>query len=300
MKQLIILLSCIVTFSSAVTADGSSGLTFLKLETSARSAAMGGTGAALYHESSLMHYNPAAIADMSYSELQLMHTQWIQDMSIQYGSGVWSLGRSSLGISLYNSSIGGIEVRTRPGPPETEFTARNFSAGATFAYRISPSFRAGITGKILYEKIFIDEATGYGIDFGIQYRSTTPGLFFGLSILNIGSMNDLRNEASELPLTYRLGSSYEIPFTMQDLAIRLAVDALQYSGDDKLHLMFGGEIGYTETLFARVGLQSGVDTRGLTLGFGIHHGIFKIDYAYTPLQNNLGEGHTMSVGILFK
>lgn len=299
MKQSIILLMYIVLLSPALSAGGSSGLTFLKLETSARSAAMGGTGTALYHEASLMHYNPAAIADMDYSELQLMHTKWVQDMSAQYGSGVLTFGKTSLGLSLYNSSIGGIEVRSRPGPPEAEFTARNFGAGITFAYRINTSFRAGITGKFLYEKIFIDEATGYGLDFGVQYRSTTPGLFFGFSILNIGSMSDLKNEPSTLPLTYRIGSSYELPFTMQDLTIRLAVDALQYSGDDKLHLMFGGELGYTETIFARIGFQSGVDTRGLTLGIGVHHGIFKIDYAFTPLQDTLGNGHTISVGVLF-
>lgn len=300
MKQLIFILSFIVLISPATSAGGSGSLTFLKLETSARSAAMGGAGAALYHEASLIQYNPAAIADMVYSEIQLMHTEWIQGMSFQYGSAVWSFGRSSLGISLFNSSIGGIEVRTRPGPPETEFTARNFGAGATFAYRISPSFRAGVTGKLLYEKIFIDEATGYGLDFGVQYRSTTPGLFFGFSILNIGSMTDLRNEPSELPLSYRIGSSYELPFTMDELAIRLAVDALQYSGDDKLHLMFGGEVAYVDAIFARIGFHSGVDTRGLSFGIGIHHGIFKLDYAFVPLQNNLGEGHTMSIGVLFK
>jgi hypothetical protein len=296
------LTSCIILFimlTPVVTAGGSSGLTFLKLETNPRSAAMGGTGTAHFHESSLMHYNPAGIADMPYSDLQLVHTSWIQEMSMQYGSGVLSLGRSSLGIALYNSSIEGIEIRNRPGPPEGEFTARNFGAGATFAYRISPSFRAGITGKILYEKIYVDEATGYAVDLGVQYRSTTPGLLFGFSVLNIGSMGDLRNEPSTLPMTYRIGSSYEIPFTMHDFTIRLAVDALNYSGDDKLHLMFGGEFGYTETIFARIGLQSGVEARGFTAGIGIHYGAFKIDYAYLPLNDNLGTGHIIGIGILF-
>ncbi len=300
MKRLVLIIILAVSHSPVVWTGGSSGLIFLKLETNARTAAMGGAGTALHREPSLMHYNPAAIADMDYSEIQIMHTAWIQDMTMQYGSGVISFGRASLGIALYNASVEGIEVRTRPGPPESEFTARNFGAGATFAYRLSPSFRAGVTGKILYEKIYVDEATGYGFDFGVQYRSTTPGLLFGLSILNIGSMNDLRNEPSELPLTYRIGSSYELPFTVQDLTIRLAVDALQYGDNDKLHLMFGGELGYSETIFARIGLQSGVDARGISAGLGVHHGVFKLDYAYVPLQNNLGIGHTISIGVLFR
>lgn len=300
MKHFIFIFLLAVVLNPYARAGGSSGLTFLKFDTHARTAAMGGVGTALYHEPSLMHYNPAAIADMSYSEVQLMHTAWIQDISVQHGSGIISFGRSSVGISLYNAAVEGIEVRTRPGPAESEFTARNFGAGAAFAYRISPSFRAGISGKILYEKIYIDEATGYGFDFGIQYTSPTPGLVFGFSVLNVGSMSDLRNEPSELPLSYRIGSSYELPFTVQDMSIRMAIDALQYSGSDKLHLMIGSEFGYSETIFARIGFQSGVESRGISAGIGIHHGILKLDYAYVPIQNDLGTGHSLSVGIIFK
>jgi len=301
MKRFLIFFLLFIIHNHFLTANGSStGLTFLKLETNARSAAMGGVGTALFHEPSILHYNPAGIAEMPHSEIQLMHTSWIQDMSLMYGSGVVPFGRSTIGLSLYTSAIEGIEVRTRPGPPESEFTARNFGAGITFAYRISPSFRAGITGKFLYEKLYIDEASGYGFDFGLQYRSTTPGLMFGFSILNAGAMNDLRKESTELPLTYRVGSSYELPFMLEDIAIQLSVDALQYSGDDKLHLMFGGEFGYANTIFARIGLQSGIDARSIAAGIGVHHGAFKLDYAYIPLHSDLGAGHLISIGVNFK
>lgn len=275
------------------------GLVFLKLETSARSAAMGGTGTALSGEPSIVHYNPAGIAELPSSEIQLMYTSWIEGMSLQYGGAVLSLGRAAIGVSLLNSAIEGIEVRTRPGPPESEFTARNFSAGASFAYRVSPSFRVGVSSKVLYEKIYVDEATGYAFDVGVIYHSPTPGLRFGFSVLNLGSMSHLRNEPTELPLTYRVGSSYELPFIMQDISVRLAVDALQYSGDDKLHLRFGGEFGYARILFGRIGLQTGIQTRSFTAGLGIKHGSFKLDYAYTPLSDNLGSGHTLGVGVQF-
>jgi hypothetical protein len=300
MKRLLCIAVCLLAGTLHATGGGASGLTFLKLETSARISAMGGAGTALYHEPANVHYNPAGIADMPHSEIQLMHTSWIQDMSMQYGGGVLSLGRASLGISLYNSMVEGVEVRTRPGPAESEFTARYFGTGATFAYRISPSFRAGATGKILYEKLYVDEATGYAFDLGLLYRSTTPGLFFGISVLNIGSMNTLRNEATDLPLTYRFGSSYQLPLLMEDLTTQLAVDALWYDGDDKLHLLFGGEIGYAGTVYARIGLQSGVEARGITAGFGVRHGLFKLDYAYIPLFDELGTGHTITVGMVFR
>jgi hypothetical protein len=281
-------------------AVGNTGMTFIKLETGSRFAAMGGAATALYHEASILHYNPAGIAGISKSEIQLMHTSWIGDMSLQYGAFAIAMNRVTLGISLYNSSVENIEVRTRPGPAESTFNTRNFAAGATFAYRTSPSFRVGITGKLLYEKIFVDEATGYAFDFGILYRTSTPGLYFGLAVLNVGSMNELRNEKTTLPLSYRFGSSYELPLLLQDLTVRLAIDAMKFSKDDKLHLMFGGEFEYSGMLYLRVGYHSGIEAQGLSAGLGFRRGIIKLDYAFIPLRNDLGTGHSLTIGIMFR
>jgi hypothetical protein len=160
MNRLFSAAMCVLLAVLPAVSGGSSGLTFLKFESNARTASMGGAGAAMIHEAGLLHYNPAGIADMPWSEIQLSHTSWVQGMSLQHGVGVLSMGRASLGFLLLNSAIEGIEVRTRPGPPEGEFTARNFAGGATFAYRLSPSFRVGVTGKYLFEKIFVDDASG--------------------------------------------------------------------------------------------------------------------------------------------
>jgi hypothetical protein len=301
MKRISLLLFAVLCLTgNFVHAGGKTGLTFLKLETGSRFAAMGGAATALYHEASILHYNPAGLAGIPKSEIQFMHTSWIGDMSAQYGVFAIAMNRATLGISLYNSSVEDIEVRTRPGPPESTFNTRNFAAGVTFAYRTSPSFRVGLTTKLLYEKIFIDEATGYAFDLGILYSTSTPGLYFGLAILNLGSMNELRSEQTNLPLNYRFGSSYDLPMRFQDFTVKLAVDVMKYQKDDKLHLMFGGEFAYSQTLFLRLGYHSGVDGRGLSAGVGIKHGIAKIDYAYIPMRNNLGAGHSLTLGVRFR
>jgi hypothetical protein len=299
-RILFLMLAALCINGDFVHAAGKTGLTFLKLETGSRFAAMGGAATALYHEASILHYNPAGLAGIPKSEIQLMHTSWIGDMSTQYGVFAIAMNRATLGISLYNSSVEDIEVRTRPGPPESTFNTRNFAAGATFAYRTSPSFRVGLTAKLLYEKIYIDEATGYAFDLGVLYRTSTPGLYFGLSVLNIGSMNELRSEQTNLPLNYRFGSSYDLPAQFQDFTVKLAVDVMKFHEDDKLHLMFGGEFTYSQALFLRLGYHSGVDARSLSAGVGIRHGIAKIDYAFIPMRNDLGAGHSLTLGIIFR
>ena len=48
----------------------------------------------------------------------------------------------------------------------------------------------GITGKMLYEKIFIDEASGFGLDLGGNYSYNNFSVAAVVS--NIGSMNSLK------------------------------------------------------------------------------------------------------------
>jgi len=50
---------------------------------------------------------------------------------------------------------------------------------------------------------------------------------------------------------------------------------------------------------ARAGYQAGSEGRGLSLGGGITHGMFSLDYAFSRLNGDLGNGHTISIGASF-
>ncbi len=279
----------------AVAQPGSSGLTFLKLGVGGRALAMGEAATAT-GDPEAVFYNPASTAFAETPGIMLMHKEWFQDVATEYLSAQAAIGGIHLGASLNSTSVSNIEYREEPGPPIGTFDARNAAIGLTAAYRIDTSIAVGITGKFLYEKILIDEASGLGVDLGLAY--TTPwNIRFGASAENLGSMNALRDESSLLPTIYRVGAAYTTAVPSLSGNATLAADMVRFSRDGTSHLHIGGEYVYSASLAIRAGYQTGYDARSFTTGLGVHYSIFHIDYAFMPTQYDLGSAHTLSLSV---
>ncbi|MEK9139278.1 MAG: PorV/PorQ family protein, partial [Bacteroidota bacterium] len=191
---------------------GKSGLAFLKLGISGRGLAMGDAMSAAVSGAPATYYNPAGLLapqGTSTSQLMFMHKEWIQDTRVEFlGASIMLDEENAIGFSLNSTTVSDIEIRTRPGTPEGSFTARNFSLGASYARSIAEDLDIGITGKFLYQKILIDESSGFGIDLGAQYKTSVENLSVGAALANIGSMQGLRGEKTKLPTLLRIGPAY--------------------------------------------------------------------------------------------
>ncbi len=279
---------------------GKSGLSFLKLGVSAQGVSMGEAMSALADGAMATHYNPAGVfsRNVSSAQILLMHKEWIQDVRSEFlGASISLSEASALGISINTTTVSDIEIRTRPGTPEGTFTSRDYSLGATYARSVSDELKIGITGKFLFEKIYVDEATGYAIDFGAQYVTPIENLNVGLSVQNLGSLSEMRTEKLKLPSLVRLGPAYT--FSVEDITsnITLASDFLYIFPEKKSYLGVGGEVLFNGTVAARVGYQLGSNARGMSAGVGIRHGMFAVDYAFLPLTSDMGSGHTFSLAL---
>lgn len=286
----------IFLISSLSAQEMNTGLTFLKLGVGARSAAMGDAYTAIASDHSSLFFNPASPRFAKGDELSMMHKEWIAGTTTEY-IGATVLGENfSYGFSALNTSVGGIEVRTKPGPPEGTFDAQNFSLGMTAAYSIDEDISIGITGKFLYEKIFIDEASGYGFDIGGFYRYSDD-LAFGAGIANLGSMNALRHQATELPTIVRIGASYRYSL-IENFSFTGAADVVKTIRDEYTHLHAGIESTYDDLLSLRAGYKTGYDQNSFTTGFGVLYGIVKFDYAFVPFTGGFNSTHTFSLSFL--
>jgi len=107
--------------------------------------------------------------------------------------------------------------------------------GISAAISVSDDITIGATSKFIYEKIFIEEASGYCFDFGGAYKAS-DNIFFGASILNVGSMNELNIEKSKLPTTVRFGASYSNSL-VENLAVLGASDIVKTLDDNIFHIM---------------------------------------------------------------
>ncbi len=283
---------------------GASGLAFLKLGVSGRGQAMGDAITANVRGAASTYYNPAGLLAPgptgSSTQLMVMHKEWIQDTRAEFlGSSIALGDNDAVGFAVNTTTVSDIEIRTQPGEAQGTFTARNLSAGASYARLLSEQLRVGVTGKFLYEKILTDEATGFAFDAGAQYNTPVDGLSVGAVIANLGGMHDLRNEATTLPSTVRLGASYTRESGSLLTSATLAADLVRIFPEHRSYVNTGGEVLLTHNIAVRAGYQFGSDSRGLCAGIGIEYGMITLDYGYAHLSSDLGDTHTISLAMNF-
>jgi hypothetical protein len=303
-----ILASLILCFTllpgTLFTQAGTSGLSFLKLGVSGRGSSMADAMSAIVSGAASTYYNPAGLlnrTDSTGAQLMIMHKEWIQDTRSEFLAASIPLNKeNAIGFSVNTTTVSDVEIRTRPGPAEGTFTARNFALSASYARMVSDEVRIGVTAKLLYEKLLIDEASGFGFDVGAQYQTPVEHLCIGAVVANLGSLNELRNEKTTLPSLLRIGPAYT--FTVEDLQsdITLATDFVNLFPEGSSHLNIGGELVFDGTIAARTGYQFGSEGRKFSAGVGVYYGIIGLDYAYAPLSADLGNTHTISLVLNFE
>lgn len=293
---LFILISSITVFSQSA---GNTGLSFLKFGFGARNISMGDAGTAIANDLTNLFYNPAKLANTNKSEVMFMHNQWIQDVNsevIGVKTDFWDIP-FAFGFNV--TSVKGIEYREIPGDPITTFDANYFYGSLSTGFFVTDEISFGATLKYLYEGLLNDEASGFGFDFGINYLLSVKGLTASAVLKNIGSMNALRNEQTKLPTELRLGSSYT--YSLEDAKFDFTVGAefQNYLTADETHFNFGGEALYNKLFAARMGYQTGYESRGFTAGIGLLWGNLKFDYAFLPFNLGLGNANLFSVQFKF-
>ena len=109
----------------------------------------------------------------------------------------------------------------------------------------------GITGKYLFQKIYVDEANGLAFDFGTNYSKDNVSVAF--VIANIGSVDDLKNESTKVPTLVRLGGSYK--GTAQKFSYNIALEGFKVLDGGTFHVNTGGEVGYKDFAFLKIRLS---------------------------------------------
>lgn len=295
MKRIVVYLLLIASSVTllAEKRNASTGLTFLKLGVGARAIGMGEAYSALSDDASGMFYNPAGISFGKSNEVILMHKKWAFGTSTEFLGSTVHTNDLTFGFGLNSTNVDGIEIRQQPGPSQGTFGLHDLALSATASWRIDTSLSVGVTGKFLYEKIYVDESNGAAIDLGMRYQYNTR-IGFALSLSNLGSMSKLVNSPTKLPGGIRCGAS-SFNSLGDDVALTIAGDVLKVFTDDGIRTHVGGEIAYHSLLALRAGYQLGYEAKGFSAGLGVQVGFLQFDYAFVPLSNQLGDTHTFAL-----
>jgi hypothetical protein len=299
MTRTIIIIISIFIFSavqSFAQNDGSAntGLSFLKSGTGARSQAMGEAYSSISDDAISILYNPALV-NSGKSNVSISHNISMVDYKATFVGTKFIFGKFGIGAGLIRTGVDDIEVRMVPGAPLEKFDSQNLSLNVTAAYQLYENFSVGITSKLLYEKIYIDEASGIGFDFGTSYKKDNLALSF--VVANIGSMNELKDASTKLPTLVRFGGGYFYP--VKDFNFVFAAEGFKVIDGGKFHIHSGIEAGYRNFLYIRAGYMTNYENKGFSAGLGFKYKGLNIDYAFIPYSNAFGTGNTFSIGYDF-
>ena len=266
----------------------------------ARNAAMGNSASTFADDASALYFNPALLSNLSRPEIMFTHTQWIQDTRSEMLGAFARIWNVPIAIGINTTQISDIEVRTRPGEPETKFNVNYFSGSISSGFNLTQDLSLGVSIKYLYENLLSDEAMGVGYDFGAAYKLPFKGLHASTTFRNLGSMNTLRNEKTELPQNFTLGIAYINPVERFNSKIVFSAEYQNYTNSSESSINFGGEVLYNQLIALRMGYRiNEFESRDFSLGLGLMWNMFYFDYAYVPFTENLGQSNIISIKIKF-
>ena len=301
MKIKIFLVIIIFVTSATIGLTGenpaSTGLSFLKIGASARAVGMGEAFTALVDDVSGTFWNPAGLARLQNSELVFTHNEWLQDITNEYFSLGFNVGKNIFGLSFMSNTVGGIERRVKPtAEPLGIVNAHDVMFGLSYARLINTNLSIGATAKFLYEKIYVESSSGVAVDLGLQYRTKINGLRAGFVLQNFGYMTQLKEESIQLPQTVRLGLAYLLPLQLFQGGITVASDWVKIF-ESTSHINIGLEYFFKGFFALRFGYQTSYDEKGIQGGFGIVLKKYRLDYAFVPFTSDLGNSHRVSFGM---
>jgi long-subunit fatty acid transport protein len=305
---------------------------FLKIEPSARIAAIGNAGSSLSGEISSVFYNPASLGRISGSDIQFTFNKWLADITYNYaavGINIKNVGTFALVATMLNS--GEMDVRTVEQPLGTgeRFSVKNLAFGLGYGILLTDRVSVGAQINYITETIWHSDISTFGMNLGVQYQIES-GLTIGASLSNFGGSTsydgrdlyinydfntnkygdndqlpaELRTGNFSLPVIFRAGISYQIDFN-DNYNLIVAADAM-HPNDNSESINLGGEINLLKYVSLRGGYRNLFlpDLEGgLVLGAGFKTDIsdnynIRFDYAYAD-YGRLAETHRLTLGIGF-
>ena len=281
---------------------GDAGFLSLRFPVGARETGMGGAGVASATGASAVYWNPALLAFADSGTDVLLQHQRLYDLfdketaAVAHRTRIGALGFFFSGFYADEIDRYGSEP---VGVPEGTFSPHQVAFGVSYARAVASDLTAGLSVKLLHEKIDVFDATGFALDLAVAHRTRIRGLTLGAALSNIGSGLTLNEESYDLPLALRVGAAYDPPQAFFAGNVSFAADVIvPNDGNEKAHL--GVEYRLLDALALRVGAKINYEVQGNTAGVGFRRGPVDIGYAYEHMKEGGFESwHRFAVGLSY-
>lgn len=187
------------------TAYGTTSAEFLLLGAGARGMALSGAYAALATDVTALYYNPAGIAQLERPGALVSTYTYVADtryswagLALPFGGGARSLGFQ---VGSFGFSDQPVYTAENPDGNGTNYSVSETYVGVSGAQNFSDRFSAGVTAKLISDKLGKTNATAVAVDFGTSFHALAGSRPIRASfvIQNLGTT--LRHTGSALDQT---------------------------------------------------------------------------------------------------
>ncbi|NGP86968.1 PorV/PorQ family protein [Aliifodinibius halophilus] len=290
------------------------GLDLLTIGPSARALSLNGAVTAEQLGASNLYTNPANLALENSSSLNAAYTLWIGDLNHTHAAINFKKGNRGFAFGFIGAQDDDIVLRTKAGPPEGSFAISLLSLSAGYAYQLGP---IAIGGSLQYlrEEYYIHNASGYTTNFGAATQLWDKRLQLGMSLLNLGKMDELINQSTSLPtnlqagfnaelLTFTAPENKNLPITVSlknnwVVPVKTTNTSSQGEAEREPYTNIAVEFDIAETILLHSGYKTGDTVRHWTAGAGVKVGSIVANYALIPFETGFGTVHSLGVSYQF-
>lgn len=278
---------------------GSASLEFLNMGVGARYVAMGQTASAVVDDANALFWNPAGLGRMKSASATFMYGAYVAALQQQSLAVAMPSELGTFGLSAQRLVFPSVRRTDDTGRELGRFSPSDSAYGLGWGRQLGRRMHIGLSGKMIQSKI-VDSATTWAGDAGLAYQNPVWGA--AVAIRNVGSGLRFDREASPLPRSLRLGSSWRPKLP---LVLALDADISQETGNS---FSFGSEYRVFSSVRGAVFLRGGYLARmektsndlGISAGWGWRWETFDVDYAWVPMGDfDAGQTHRLSLTLRF-
>ena len=311
---------CFLGTSQALFADvangGRSAFEFLKISPITRAIGLGGAYTALGDDVGAIYYNPAGLASLLTSELNVTYLALYQSMNYESATFAYPLGESmpdfggtaAIGINfLQPGNIARTNDQGQTVNGNGTFSSADEVFTFSYARMITSGVHAGLSVSYMQQQIDTITSSLFEVNGGVIILPPFDGMRIGVTLKNMGS----QSLGFNLPFSLDGGISYrhyEIFNEQDDGALTAEVTLPVQPIEDPVGVKVGAEYDYkwvSSRVALRVGyefLNTSLNGVGLALGAGygldLSGTVLFLDYAYAP-ADIFGSAHRISLTTKF-
>jgi len=299
---------CLASSRAAAAGPGTAAAEFLRIPVGARETALGGALTAASSDANAVFYNPAGLGLVAAPEVSYSYNNYFSGISQQWLSAAVPAYGGTLGVGLNYLNVSAFDAYDASDNPIGSVSAYGLAAYLGYGRRadtgvaLLPALRYGASVKYISEKLDSRQASGYGLDAGLQLVTSVKGLRLGLAAENLASSRlDFIGTGARPARNFKAGAAYLAAPAGGPLAAQFSLD-VNFPGDGKRYLSAGVE----NTLYDRVLLRAGYTafgdlSNGLSFGLGLRlpgKRDMRLDYSYSS-SYDLGSIHKFGLACRF-